>query len=116
MSNEKIDYDALEARLTDPSTPVKSAGQVAVGESAEVIGHAFLMREYGSEEEIGRALRGQGRPRVGEAKGASATVRGRISDADYAAFGQLKRVTGRTQSELVREAVHQLLAQHKLVG
>lgn len=116
MSTEPFDYDALEARLTDPSTPVASAGQVATGVDAEQAGREFLLREYGSEAAIARVLRGPGRPRVGEPSGASPTIRARISDAEYAAFKQLEQATGRTQSELVREAVHQLLARHKLVS
>ena len=115
-SDEQIDYDALEARLTDPDYPVRSAGQVKTGADAAAEGRAFLLREYGSEEAIAEAMR-PGRPRVGDTKrGASPTVRGRISDADYAAFKQLEDATGRTQSELVREAVHNLLTEHKLVS
>jgi len=44
------------------------------------------------------------------------TVRARISENDYAAFKQLEQATGRSQSDLVREAVHQLLARHHLVN
>ncbi|TWE10503.1 ribbon-helix-helix protein, CopG family [Rudaeicoccus suwonensis] len=117
MSTE-IDYDALAARLTDPDYPVSSAGQVKTGDAAAAEGRAFLLREYGSEEAIAAAMSvSRGRPRVGDAKrGPSATVRGRISDTDYAAFKKLEEATGRTQSDLVRDAVHQLLTQHKLVS
>lgn len=115
-TNEQIDYDALEARLTDPEHPLQSAGQVKTGADAAAEGHAFLLREYGSDAAIAAAMH-PGRPRVGDTKrGASPTVRGRISDADYAAFKQLEDATGRTQSELVREAVHDILTAHKLVS
>lgn len=115
-TNEQIDYDVLEARLTDSNYPLTSAGQVKTGADAAAEGHAFLLREYGSDAAIADAMH-PGRPRIGDAKrGASPTVRGRISDADYAAFKQLEEATGRSQSELVREAVHHMLTEHKLVG
>ena len=110
------EYDALAARLTDPNTPIPPPREVQSGAAAGSEGHAFLTREYGSQDGISAAMQ-RGRPRVGDTRrGPSPTVRGRISDADYAAFKELERVTGRTQSELVREAVHRLLAHHKLVG
>lgn len=116
MSTDTFDYDALEARLTDPDVALKSAGQVNTGEDAAAEGRAFLLREYGSMEAIEQEVQ-RGRPRVGQPpRGASPTVRGRISAADYAAFKRLEEATGRSQSELVREAVHQLLNQHKLVS
>ncbi len=53
---------------------------------------------------------------VGDTKrGASPTARGRVSEADHASFKQLEDVTGRSYSELVREAVHSLLTGHDLV-
>lgn len=109
------DYDELAARLTDPNTPLPPPREVQAGTAAEAAGREFLVREYGSIDSVNEVLRG--RPRVGDTKrGASPTVRGRISDADYAAFKQLEDATGRTQSELVREAVHNLLTEHKLVS
>lgn len=55
----------------------------------------------------------RGRPRVGDAKrGPSPTVRARLSEAEFAAFEQLRETTGRTQSDLVREAVHDYLGRH----
>ena len=60
-------------------------------------------------------LQRPGRPRVGDTKrGPSPTLRGRVSDADYAAFQKLEKVTGRTQSDLVREGVQLLLAKHNM--
>ncbi|MGL5825660.1 MAG: ribbon-helix-helix domain-containing protein, partial [Nocardioides sp.] len=44
------------------------------------------------------------------------TVRGRVTPTEYAALKTLESQTGRTQSDLVREAVHQLLVDHKLVS
>lgn len=111
------DYEVLAARLTDPEYPVASGGQVKTGAAAAAEGRALMLREYGSEAELDNVLRRAGRPRIGESpRGASPTVRGRISDADYAAFKQLENATGRSQSELVREAVHNLLTEHKLVS
>jgi hypothetical protein len=107
-----MDYDELAARLTDPATPLPRPTEVATGDEAAARGRAFLLREYGSEEAIALAMR-PGRPRLGTSpRGYSPTVRGRISDADYEAFKQLEERTGKGQSELVREAVHLLLAEH----
>jgi len=107
------DYDELAARFTDPATPLPEPGAVFTGAGAAAEGRAFLLREYGNEEALKRALR-PGRPRVGSPSGESPTVRGRISDADFAAFKQLEEQTGKKQSELVREAVQLLLAEHKV--
>ncbi len=108
---------ALEDKLTDPNSPLPRSTQGATGAAAAAQGRVLLLQEYGSERELGTALRQAGRPRVGQApRGASPTVRGRISDADYAAFKQLEDATGRSQSELVREAVHNLLTEQKLVS
>lgn len=111
------EYEDLAARLTDPGHPLPAPTEVKTGAAAAAEGRARMLREYGSEAALEKVLRQAGRPRIGQAaKGASPTVRGRISDADYAAFKQLEEATGCTQSELVREAVHQLLADHKLVS
>lgn len=73
--------------------------------SAEQTGREFLLRQCGLMNAVNEVIRG--RPHVGAAeRGASPTVRGRISGTDYAAFEQLEDATGRTQSELVRAAVH----------
>lgn len=108
-----IDYDELAARLTDPTTPLPAPDAVLTGDAAAAEGRAFLLREYGSEEALQRALR-PGRPRVGSARGESPTVRGRISNADFEAFKRLEESTGKKQSELIREAVQLLLAEHKI--
>ena len=108
-----VDYDKLADRLTDPASTLSHPVEVATGEAAAAGGHALLLREYGSEEAIALALR-PGRPRLGASpRGYSPTVRGRISDADYEAFKRLEERTGKRQSELVREAVHLLLAEHQ---
>jgi hypothetical protein len=106
-------YDELAARLTDPATPLPAPRAVLTGDAAAADGRAFLLREYGSEEALQRALR-PGRRRVGAPSGESPTVRARISDEDFAAFKLLEERTGKKQSELVREAVHLLLAEHKI--
>ena len=104
------DYNKIAARLTDPRTQLPEPQNVLTGADAAAAGRAFLLREYGSEEAIARAVR-PGRPRLGTPpRGESPTVRGRISDEDFAAFKQLSERTGKNQSELVRESVHRLLA------
>lgn len=107
-------YDSLAARLTNPETPLPDPANVRTGADAAAAGRALLVREYGSEEALGRALR-PGRPRLGDrAQGASPTVRGRISVQDFAAFKLLEERTGRRQSDLVREAVQLLLTEYHL--
>ena len=109
--------DALADTLTNPNYPLPASTQGATGAAAAAQGRALLVQEYGSAEALDTVLRQAGRPRVGQApRGASPTVRGRISDADYAAFKKLEDATGRSQSELVREAVHNLLTEHNLVS
>lgn len=107
-------FDRLAARLTDPATPMPELTNVLTGEAAAAAGRAFLVSEYGSEEALDAVLRAAGRPRLGEQpKGPSPVVRGRIPVADRAAFDELIRETGKKESELVREAVHLLLEQHR---
>ncbi|MFK3668830.1 hypothetical protein ACI2IX_01565 [Leifsonia aquatica] len=111
------EYEQLAARLTDPDHELPKAANVLSGVAAEAAGREFMLREYGSEEALDEALRTAGRPRLGtKPKGASPTVRGRIAEADRAAFDQLIKQTGKKESELVREAVHLLLEQHKLAS
>ncbi|WP_219732696.1 hypothetical protein [Leifsonia shinshuensis] len=111
------DFEALAERLLDPATTLPPAANVSVGEKAAAAGSDFLLSEYGSEAALDAALRPAGRPRLGERpKGASPTVRGRIPEAERAAFDQLMRQTGKRESELVREAVHLLLERHKLAS
>lgn len=109
-------YEDLAARLTDESVPVTSAGKVKTGAEAAADGHAFLLAEYGSEEAIQDAIR-MGRPHVGAEKGGkSPVVRGAIPRSEFELLEGLRAKTGRSQSELVREAVHLLLERHKLTG
>lgn len=109
------DHDALAARLTDPSAPMPKVTDIATGAEAAARGRALMLREYGSEAALDAVLRRAGRTRLGERpKGASPTVRGRLPEADFAAFKQLEEQTGKKQSELVREAVQLLLAEHKI--
>ncbi len=112
-NNDEIDYEALAAKLTDPNYPIRSDGFVLTGEAAKAWGREFLVREYGSIEAVYEAM-GRGRPPVGSAKkGPSPTVRGRISVADFEKFQALKVDTGKSESELVRDAVHLLLEQRR---
>lgn len=105
---------ALADRLTDPATPISGAGPAKTDAAAAAQGHALMLREYGDQETLDAVLRKAGRPKIDQnPKGASPTVRGRISEADYAAFKQLEAETGRSQSEVVREAVRRLLADHR---
>ena len=120
----KVNYDALAADLTNPSTPSpEGVGPALTGEAAAAEGRAFLLREYGSEAAIEAAMRpgrpaldprGSGERRVKE--GPSPVIKGRVP-ADYlAAIKQLESQTGKSQSELVREGMTLLLKKHHLIG
>lgn len=107
------DYDALAARLTDPAHELPTPTGVLVGDAASAAGRKLLIQQYGSAEALSTELRSAGRPRLGEKpRGASPSVRGRIPAADRERFDDLIRVTGKKESELVREAVHLLLERH----
>ena len=109
------EFADLAERLTDPATPMPRLTNISMDAEAAAHGRALMLREYGSEAALDAVLRQAGRTRLGEQpKGASPTVRGRIPEADFAAFKKLEQLTGKKQSELVREAVQLLLAQHKL--
>lgn len=111
------EFHALASRLTDPSMPMPAAADTATGTAAARRGRALMLKQYGSEGALEEAMRRSGRPRVGTApKGASPTVRARISEAEFDAFTRLGEESGRSQSELVREAIHRLLVEHKLVS
>ncbi|MGV1034017.1 MAG: hypothetical protein ACOYBP_02175 [Microbacteriaceae bacterium] len=115
------ELEELADRLISPETPMPRAGNVLTGDAAAKAGREFMIQQYGSESALEAALdsmlRAAGRPRLGEqARGASPTVRGRIPAADRVAFDRLILQTGKKESELVREAVHLLLEQHKLAS
>lgn len=106
-------YEQYAARLTDPSTKLAGSGSPLRGEAATAAGQSFLVEAYGSEEAVKRAMR-RGRPRVGQAQGASPEVRGRIMRSEFDALEALARRTGRSRSDLVREGVHLVLQKNKL--
>lgn len=111
------EYEALAAQLTDTGYELPKPVNVLTGEAAAAAGHALMLSEYESQEALDAALRSAGRPRLGtKPKGASPTVRGRIPQAERAAFDRLIQETGKKESELVREAVHLLLEQHKIAS
>ena len=103
-------YADLAERLTDAALELPVPSGIRDGDAAALAGREFLLGEYGNEAALSEAIR-RGRPRVGaDSPRVSVTVRGRITDADAAAFAQLEAKTGKNQSQLVREAVHLLLA------
>lgn len=116
MTDEKIDYDALAARLTDASVSAPEPADAVVGESAAARGRELLLREYGTESGIEDAMR-RGRPSVGSAKsGASPVVRGAIPVVEYEALRSLMETSGMREAQLVRRAIHELLVAEKLVS
>ena len=113
MTDDDIDYEALIARLTDPNIPLKPTGKALHGDEAAKAGREFLLREYGSEEALERAMR-PGRPALGEpGEGPSPTVRARVSRNDFAELARLREKTGRTEADLLREGLHLLLEHYK---
>ena len=117
VDKDEFDYDAFEARLTDPNVPLSAPREVHSGEDAARFGREFMLREYGSEEAIAAAMRRPGRPRVGtEQQGPSPVVRGAIPAADFEALDAFVKRSGKKQSAIVREAVHEYLVERKLVS
>jgi hypothetical protein len=100
------DYAALADHYADPNVPVDDGGPVEHWQEPR----PFLEREFGSLEAAESFIH-RGRPRLGESRtqGRSKSVRGRLSDTDFAAFENLMAKTGRTQSQLVREGVRLLI-------
>ena len=113
MSDDKIDYEELIARLTDPDIPIVPTGKALFGEDAARAGREFLLREYGSEEALLEAMK-PGRPSLGKpGHGPSPTVRARVSQHDFDELAELKARTGRTEADLLREGVHLLLERYR---
>ena len=128
MSDDKIDYEELIARLTDPDIPIVPTGKALFGEDAARAGQPaadvqredaaragreFLLREYGSEEALLEAMK-PGRPSLGKpGHGPSPTVRARVSQHDFDELAELKARTGRTEADLLREGVHLLLERYR---
>ncbi|MEN0140698.1 MAG: hypothetical protein AAGC80_36475 [Rhodococcus sp. (in: high G+C Gram-positive bacteria)] len=111
MGERDVDYDALAARLTDPEVPLAAPSSAQSGAAAGAEGRAFLLREFGSEEAIAKAMRTPGRPPVGAGQsGPSPVVRGAVTKDDFDALVQLGERSGKKQAVMVREAVHDLLA------
>ena len=112
---EEIDYDALAARLTDPDVPLGPPLEVHTGEDAARFGREFLLREYGSEEALEAAMRRPGRPRVShDPQGPSPVVRGAIPQTDFEALDAFVKRSGKKQSAVVLEAIHEYLLERKL--
>ena len=106
-------YEQYAARLTDPSTHLAGSGSPLRGEAATAAGQSFLMEAYGSKDAVKRAMR-RGRPQVGQTAGASPEVRGRIMPSEFDALEALRKQTGRSRSDLVREGIHLLLQKNKI--
>lgn len=107
----EAEYEALSDRYADPSQPLPSPVEPPLtGAAATAAGHAFLLREYGSEQAVEQLLR-RGRRRTGDPRqGFSPVVRARVSEQDYAAIERITAETGQTQAEVVRQAVRAFLA------
>lgn len=110
MSEGESALERLATRLIAGSGSLPVPTQIASGDAAAARGRALLVDSYGSNEQLDIELRKAGRPRVGEPpKGPSPTVRSRIPARDYAALVSLREHTGKSESELIREAIHAVL-------
>lgn len=115
MSEQEIDYDALSEKLLG-ETPVQAGQAPLRGDAAAAAGHTMLLGEYGSDQAIAQTVRA-GRPRIGDTKrGPSPVVRGRLADSDYVALAKVEKLTGKSESALVREAVHMLLQKYQVAS
>ncbi len=109
------DYETLAAALTHPDTVLQPAGTAVAGAEAAAAGRGLMLQEFGSEEALEAAMR-PGRPAVGREKhGASPLVRGRITPEDRLALDELRARTGKSESALVRAAIHQMLIEQQLL-
>lgn len=116
--HDAVDYDALSDYYSDPGTVLDPIGPALTGDAATAAGKEFAIQAFGSVEAAEAEIR-RGRPRIGHEPvrpTQSRVVRGTLSDRDWAAFETLRATKGAHQSELVREAVHAYLVQHRLAG
>jgi hypothetical protein len=104
MNKDDEYYDRLDEYYSDPKTPVHGIGKPLLGKEAAAAGQAFLVKEFGSAEEVENFIR-RGRPRLGqtEAMGPSREIRGRVTDHQYLALQALMQTQHRTMSELIRD-------------
>ncbi|MEV8249857.1 hypothetical protein AB0O87_02880 [Microbacterium sp. NPDC076768] len=115
MNEGHVDYDALSDRYADPAATIIPSGPARTGEDAAAAGREFAVAEYGSVEAMQQEIR-RGRPRIGAEPARAATtrtVRATLSDREWEAFEQLRAQRGARQAELVREAVHFYLVEHR---
>ena len=109
------EFAVLAERVSRDDAPEGRRSDAAHGSAARDRGRDLMLGEFGGDAKLDTMLRRAGRRRLGEqAKGGSPSVRGRLPEAEFAAFKLLEERTGKNQSELVREAVHLLLEHHKL--
>lgn len=108
-------YAELAERLSSGAEPIVGAGAPLFGPEAAAQGRAFLIEAFGSEDAVEEFIR-SGRPRLGDEpgkRGASPSVRGRVSEAQLVELRAVMAETGRSQSDLVREGVELVLAKHR---
>lgn len=117
-NDDEIDeayYEALSDEFAARTEPLVFSGPLYVGAEAAAQGRAFLIEQFGSEEAVEEFIR-SGRPRLGDEpirRGASPSVRGRVSEEQLAQLRAVMAETGRSQSELVREGIALVLAKHR---
>lgn len=105
--------DTRAERISESDSPVAAPLDVRAGDAASAAGRAFLLREFGDEQNIREAMRKPGRPpRSAAASGTSPTVRGRVPQTDYEKLSAIRATTGKTESELVREGIAMVIGRY----
>lgn len=111
--------ETLAGELSESTRAIGPPRLSLSGEAASAAGRTFLLREYGSEEDIREAMRKPGRPRsvghadpVTKSAGASPTVRSRIPRADFERLATIEAATGKSESDLIREGVAMVISRY----
>jgi hypothetical protein len=106
---DEVYYAALAAEAEDQNRVEPPPARVWKGAAAAAHGREFMLESTGAstvEEALPLFI---GRPKKGAERGPAPRVTARVTPEDRKALNELMARTGKTESELVREAVHSLL-------
>lgn len=111
-----VSFDALAARLVDPTSPAPAASEIFIGDDESSLRPTLMLQEHGNKPVLQAATENPGRRRPGRSPaGAFRTDRGCVRGAGRAGFQLLECSTANRQSGLVRKAVTNCLVQRELV-
>lgn len=116
-ASEEARYAEMAHAISDPETLAQANGELLVGDAAATAGRTFMLESYGSEAALQEAMR-PGRPKLGAGygRGSSQEVRGRVTAEQKSLIDFLREKTGKSESQIVRDAIDALLRQEHLVG